>query len=55
MSDFLRLFMIPFKIPFYATFYQCYFCIQYKFYSKNYLLLLVYDNFLLLFHTHKDS
>ena len=36
-------------------FYHRYFCIQYNCYSKNCLLLLVYNNFLLLFHAQKDS
>ena len=35
-------------------FYQLYFCIQYDYYSKNYLLLLVSNKFLLLFHTQNN-
>ena len=54
LPDFLRLFMIPFKYGLILFFRLC-FCIQYNHYSKNYLLLLVYNNFLLLFHTRKDS
>ena len=70
VSDFLRSFMISFKyvlilsrysstdsilflIVFY--FYHQYFCIQFNYYFTNYSLLLVYNNFLLLYHTHKDS
>ena len=34
-------------------FYHHYFCIQYNYYSKIYLLLRFYNNFLLLFHTQK--
>ena len=58
VSDFLRLFIMSFKyilqrIVFYL--YRRYFHIQYNCCSKNYLLLLVYDNFLLLLHAQKDS
>ena len=36
-------------------FYHRYFCVQYNYYFKNYLLLPAYNNFLLLSHTLKDS
>ena len=64
VSDCLRSFMMSLKyvliLSRYSStdsilLYHCYFCIQYKYYSKNYLLLLVYSNFLLLLHTQKGS
>ena len=64
LSDFLRLFIISFKYgPILlrysstdsALFLSPLVYIQYNFYSKSYLLLLVYNNFLVLLHVPEDS
>ena len=62
-SDLLRLFMMSFKygpilLRYFSTdsvlFRSLLFCIQYNCYFKNYLLILVYNNFLLL-HAQSHS
>ena len=64
VSDFLRLVMISFKYDLILLRYSStdsvlflspLFCIQYNYYSKNYQLLLVYNNLLPLLHSQKDS